>query len=192
MLSGYKPNFKLATEDAGQDDSNVIPRVGSSRLPKYCYAVADKLTDNYTRLGQLRNRLLVEQDIFERSALKESDSLEWGNRVIKTHRALQDDCQHTSIEEAVHFENHMYEVYRQNNNLDRSLFWARHLVGEYTRAGRTEAALTKQLWSNSASYYISAAAATNSSLRHDSSSSCTDAQVRLMRPRHSRLLCGIS
>jgi hypothetical protein len=91
MLSGYKPNFKLATEDAGQDDSNVILRVGLTRLLKYCYAVPDRLTDNYTCLGQLRNRLLVEQEIFERSALNETDSLKWGSRAIKTLRALQDD-----------------------------------------------------------------------------------------------------
>jgi hypothetical protein len=144
ILSSYKPNFKLATEDAHQDDSNVIPRVGSSRLPKYCFVVADRLADIYTRLGQLRDQLLVEQEIFKRSVLKETDNLEWGNRVVKTLRALQDGCQHTSIEEAVHFENHMYEVCRQNGYLDCSLSWARHLVGEYTRAGRTDDAILEQ------------------------------------------------
>jgi hypothetical protein len=144
MLSSYKPNFELATEDTDQDGSNAIPRVGLSRLPKHCYAVADRLADNYARLGQLRDQLLVEQEIFKRSALKETDSLEWGNRVVKTLRALQDDCQYTSIKEAVYFEKHMYKVCRQNSNLDRSLFWARHLVGEYTRAGHTGDAILEQ------------------------------------------------
>jgi hypothetical protein len=106
--------------------------------------VADGLADNYSRLGQLRDQLLVEQEIFKRSAWKEADNLGWGNRVVKTLRALQDDCQHTSIEEAVHFENHLYEVCRQNGNLDRSLFWVRHLVGEHTRAGRTDEAILEQ------------------------------------------------
>jgi hypothetical protein len=147
ILSSYKPNFELAIEDTDQDDSNVfIPRVDTSRLSKYCYAVADRLADNYIHLGQRPDQLLVEQEIFKRSALKEADSLEWGNRVVKTLRAFQDDpdCQPKSIEEAVHFEKHMYEVCRQNGIIDRSLFWARHLVSEYTRAGRTDDAISEQ------------------------------------------------
>ncbi len=144
ILSSYKPNFELNFDTIHQDDSDVISRVGSSRLPRYCYVVADRLADNYFHLGRLRDRILVEQEVFKRSALKETDSLEWGNRIVRTLHALQDDCHHESIQEALRFENHVYEVCRQKGFVDRSLFWARHLVREHTRAGQTSDAISEQ------------------------------------------------
>jgi hypothetical protein len=145
MLESFNPIFELTTEDADQENPEGLRRLGSHnmRLPRSCYFLAGELAKDYASLGQIRDKLRIEQEILTRAPFAEDD-LRWGDRVIETLRALQDDRQHTSIEDTVQFENRMYELCRRNREEHRSLFWARHLVGEYTRAGRTQDAIMEQ------------------------------------------------
>ncbi|KAF2668283.1 hypothetical protein BT63DRAFT_455919 [Microthyrium microscopicum] len=105
ILSGYKANSQLAAKNGNPDASNVIPRVGLNRLPRPASGPTTGRTRNINSL-----------------AVEETDSLEWGNRVVRTFRALEDGSQHTSIQDAVDFENDI----------------------EYTRAGRTDDAIAEQ------------------------------------------------
>lgn len=144
ILSIYEPDYGRPTASADQYHHLRIIPIDRSRLSKNCYLVAQKLADTYASRGQLRDQLSVEQEILRRSKLKEIDSIEWGNRVVKTFRVMQDAGEAMAVDEAKEFGRRMYELCRERGCSDRSLFWARHLVTEYMRAGQTSEAIAEQ------------------------------------------------
>ncbi|QDS70768.1 hypothetical protein FKW77_003896 [Venturia effusa] len=93
-------------------------------------AMADSIAQNYAGLGQPREQLLVEQEIFKRCSLEDLDGLEWGNRVLKTLR---------QTDEALTLKAAVWDTMTVDTP---SYFgWACELANEYRQNYRREEAL---------------------------------------------------
>lgn len=132
----FEPNFdpSAAVPTAPEDPCRYLLGLGRRACIELIHA--------YYARTRLRDALQVQKSVLQRLELGDSRSdYRWGHVIIKTYRAIGD------FKGATSYLMSLYNIARMDRFDDRSrnsLTWARHLVAEYTQAGRCAGAARKQ------------------------------------------------